>query len=250
MSDTVETAPLAVPRDRSVEARRAARRAKASRERRIIESLTRGVSVAEIAEWEDVGEKCMRALVRDILARRMPEPPAQFLAMQVSRLEEALRASFGAMSGANLQAVDRVVRILRELDRYHGFVAAERWGLPVAAEAPEEIAPWLEAHIAKRSRPQMASQRLEKIESAPGNGMAPEAPDPQDMVQSATAPRRLSPPPSKPLARSRQPPASSRRLNPRPEMVWLRKARAPKIWRRRANRSSARPPQSRAAPDG
>ena len=255
MSDIVETAPRAVPRDRSVEARRAARQAKARRERRIIASLNRGASVAVIAEWEDVGEKRMRALVRDILARRMPEPPTQFLAMQVSRLNEALVVSFDAMSGSNLQAVDRVVKIVRELDRYHGFVAAERWALPVAPEA--EIVPWLEAHIAKRSRPQMAPQRLEKIESAPGNGMAPEAPDPQDMVQSAAAPRRLSRPPAKLLARSRHlRPArkwqrkSSRRLNPRPEMVWLRKARAPKIWRRRANHSSAQPPQSRAAPDG
>jgi hypothetical protein len=200
MSDTVETAPLAVPRDRSVEARRAKRQAKASQERRIIASLNRGVPVAVIAEWEDVGEKRMRALVRDILARRMPEPPAQFLAMQVTRLNEALLVSFDAMSGSNLQAVDRVVKIVRELDRYHGFVAAERWGLPVASEAPEEIPPWLEARIAARIRP----QRLEKIESAPGNGMASEAPDPQDMVQSATAPRRLSPPPAKVLARSRR----------------------------------------------
>jgi len=165
--------------------------------------------------------------------------------------------SFGAMSGSNLQAVDRVVKIAREFDRYHGFVAAERWALPVAPEAPEEIVPWLEAHIAKRSRPQIAPQRLEKIESAPGNGMAPEAPDPQDMVQSAAAPRRLSRPPTKLLARSRRlrpvrkwQRKSSRRLNPRPEMVSLRKARAPKISSRRANHSSAQPPQSRAAPDG
>src|SRR5277367_534160 len=110
MSDNVETAPQAVPRDRSVEARCAARRAEASRERRIIESLNRGVSVAVIAEWEDVGEKRMRALVRDILARRTPEPRAQFLESQVNRLEEALHASFGAMSRSNLQAVDPVSR--------------------------------------------------------------------------------------------------------------------------------------------
>ena len=226
MSDTIETAPLAVPRDRSVDARRAKRQAKASRERRIIASLNRGVPVAVIAEWEDVGEKRMRTLVRDILARRMPEPPAQFLAMQVSRLNEALVVSFDAMSGSNLQAVDRVVKIVRALDRYHGFVAAERRGLPVAFEAPEEISPWLVARIAARIRPRMAPQRLEKIESAPGNGMAPEATDPQDMVQSATAPRRLSPPPTKVLARSR------------------RHRSAPK-WRRRVNRSSAQPPQAR-----
>src|SRR5271163_1851988 len=141
MSDTMETVPLAVPRDRSVEARRAARQVKASRERRIIASLNRGVPVAVIAEWEDVGEKRMRALVRDILPRRMPEPPAQFLAMQVSRIEEALLVSFGAISGANnLQAVDRVVKIVRELDRYHhGFAAAGCWALPAASEAPKEI---------------------------------------------------------------------------------------------------------------
>ena len=60
MPDKVETAPLAVRRDRS-EARRAKRQAKASRERRIIESLNRGVSVAVIAEWEDVAETHARA---------------------------------------------------------------------------------------------------------------------------------------------------------------------------------------------
>ena len=203
------------------------------------------------------GEKHMRALVRDILARRMPEPRAQFFALQVSRLEEALLVSLGAMSGSNLQAVDRVSRSCASSIAITVSSQQSAGAFRVASEAPEEIAPWLEAHIAKRSRPQMAPQRLEKIESAPGNGMAPEAPDPQDMVQSATAPRRLSPPPTKPLARSRRRrPArewsrkSSRRLNPRPEMVWLRKARAPRIWRRRANHSSAQPPQSRAAPDG
>ena len=36
---------------------------------------------------------------------------------------------------------------------------------------------------AERIRSQMAPQRLEKIESAPGNGMAPETPDPQHLVQ-------------------------------------------------------------------
>jgi hypothetical protein len=191
MSDTVETAPLAVHRDRSVEARRAKRQVKASRERRIIASLNRGVPVAVIAEWEDVGEKRMRALVRDILARRMPGPPAQFLAMQVSRLNEALLVSFDAMSGCNLQAVDRVVKIVRQLDRYHGFVAAERQGPSGAArlEAPAPGPIGLEAPRPSRLEPgrlemapqrlEMAPQRLEKIESAPENGWAPEGLDPQ-----------------------------------------------------------------------
>src|SRR5271155_5732054 len=167
MLDTVETAAPAVRRDRSAEARRAAREAKASRERRIVEFLNRGVSVAEIAEREDVGEKRMRALVRDILARRVPEPPARFIAMQVSRLEEALHVSLDAMSGANLQAVDRGVKIVRELDRYHGVAAAERLGLPDASrpetleEADQEIMAGLVDRILRAT--------LEEIESARGN---------------------------------------------------------------------------------
>src|SRR5277367_6786921 len=42
---------------------------------------------------------------------------------------------------------------------------------------------------AKRSRPEMAPQRLEKIESAPGNGMGSEASNLQDLVYGRAADR-------------------------------------------------------------
>src|SRR5271165_7558104 len=146
---TALTLSPAGARDRSIEARRAARVAKFKRERRIIDSLNRGVSVAEIAAREDVTEKSMRAIVREILARRMPEPPAEFVALQLSRLNEALLVAYGAMSGANLRAVDRVVRIVRELDRYHGFSASRR----VLLDAPrlkQEDRLALDAHPTNR----------------------------------------------------------------------------------------------------
>ena len=111
-----------VRRDRSV----AARLDRAGRETRIVSLLNRGVSVAEIATREGLSLKRMRNLVREILAKRMPQPPAEFLALQVSRLNEALLVTYSAMhnsvSGTNFDAVDRVVRIVRELDRYHGFI--------------------------------------------------------------------------------------------------------------------------------
>ena len=44
---------------------------------------------------------------------------------------------------------------------------------------------------AKRSRPEMAPQRLEKIESAPGNGMVSEAWKPQHLVHGRAADRAL-----------------------------------------------------------
>ena len=44
-----------------------------------------------------------------------------------------------------------------------------------------------EGLTAKRSRPEMAPQRLEKIESAPGNGMGSEASNLQDVVHGCAA---------------------------------------------------------------
>jgi hypothetical protein len=94
--------------------------------------LNGGISVAEMASRGRLTLKRMRSLVGEILARRMPQPPAEFLAVQVGRLNEAPLVSYGAMSGANLQAVDRVVKIVRELDRYHGFAAAGQRSRPEA----------------------------------------------------------------------------------------------------------------------
>src|SRR5271157_3889183 len=204
MSVFAESVPPAPLRDRSIEARRAARQAKARRERRIVDFLNRGVSVAEIAAREEVTEKRMRALVSGILARRMPEPPAEFLALQVSRLNEALMVAYSAMSGANLKAVGLVVRIVRELDRYHGFSAAHRRVLPDAPRLDHEdrLAP--DARLTKR--PEAAPQVFEK--AAARNGAVPDASDPQDAapIRDEASASFLETPAQAPLALDAPPP--------------------------------------------
>jgi DNA-binding CsgD family transcriptional regulator len=142
-----EVSAPAPRRSRSIRARKAARLKKINREKRIVAMLNAGISTAEIASRERLTLKRMRTLVQEILARRMPQPPAEFLAVQVSRLNEALLVSYGAMSNANLEAVDRVVKIVRELDRYHGFNAlhvrrpeAERLAAPPQAPLALEAA--------------------------------------------------------------------------------------------------------------
>ena len=140
MSACLEAAPPVAPSYPSTDAR-AARLAKFKREQRIVEYLNRGVSVAEIAAQVGVGEKRMRAVIREILARRMPHPPEEFVAIQLSRLNEALLVAYSAMSLTNLKAVDQVVKIVRELDRYGGAFAAE-WARPEASRAePGERSP-------------------------------------------------------------------------------------------------------------
>jgi hypothetical protein len=160
---------------------RAARLERFWREQRIVDYLNRGVSVAEIAARIGVGEKRTRAVIRDILARRMPHTPEEFAAIQMSRLNEALLVAFSAMSTINLKAVDQVVKIVRELDRYGGAFAAE-WARPAASrlEAPEDgdvafARAWLaggELEDEGDERPEIPWQAPEKIESAPGNLLA------------------------------------------------------------------------------
>ena len=130
VSACLEAAPPVAPSYPSTDSRDA-RLAKFKREQLIVDYLNRGVSVVEIAARVGVGEKRMRAIIREILARRMPHPPEEFVAIQVSRLNEALLVAFSAMSPTNLKAVDQVVKIVRELDRYGGAFAAE-WRRPEA----------------------------------------------------------------------------------------------------------------------
>jgi DNA-binding CsgD family transcriptional regulator len=101
--------------------RRASRRQMAIRELKIVELMAGGVSVREIALRERLSERRVREIVAHALARRERVAGPEFFELQVRRLSEALFVSYGSMSDGNLKAVDRVVKIVRELDRYHGF---------------------------------------------------------------------------------------------------------------------------------
>ena len=104
----------------------------------------------------------MRKSIRTLLARRAPAPPAEFLALQVSRLNEALLVAYGAMSAENLEAVDRVVKIVRELDRYHGFA------VPAATPRPPRLPrlPLSRSRRRARGRNRLAPQPTETIRFA------------------------------------------------------------------------------------
>ena len=186
MSACAEAAsPAAVP-DASTEAR-AARLEKFEREKLIVEYLNRGVSVAEIAVQVGVGEKRMRAIIREILSRRMPAPPEEFVAIQVSRLNEALLVAYSAMSGMNLKAVDRVVKIVRELDRYHGFGAAAGRRLP--DRDPARVAAPTEAPLAFGAALVCRAEFVAKeAEWAPGSAPIPAAPERADVASGGSLP--------------------------------------------------------------
>jgi transposase-like protein len=197
MSASVARHPAAKLRDRSIAARRAARTRKFERERLIVDCLNRGVSVAEIARRIGVTEKRMRALVNEILVRRMPAAPEDFAALQVSRLNEALLVAWSAMSPDNLKAVALVVRIVRELDRYHGFAPTGRrprrdgWGVegearePFARAGDRREAAGQGPERVSRSVPLAASERQRAFVDAPAEAAQASAEAPADRPQKA-----------------------------------------------------------------
>ncbi len=124
-------------KENNVEARRkrSTRREMALRDARLIRQLAAGVSIEEIAAREDISPRRARERVSAILDRSGIEAPAEVVRLQIRRLSEAMLVAHGAMSNGNLRAVDRVVRITREFDRYYGLAMSLS-----AAAAPDALA--------------------------------------------------------------------------------------------------------------
>ena len=139
-------------------ARRARRRATADRRR-----AATGLAVAHIARVEGLGVQRIPRIIAEMPASRETDPPAGFVPLQIARISEAMNVARE--------------RDLEAMDRFIGHSAAT-----IASR---------ENLTARRSRPEMAPQQLEKIESAPGNGMVSEASKPQDMVPGRAADRAL-----------------------------------------------------------
>ena len=106
--------------------RRPRSREMAGRDLRIMDMVAAGMRVSEIALRERLSKRRIRELIARNLAERERLPPPQFFALQTRRLSEALLVAYAKMNEGNLAAVDRVVTIVRELDRYHGSLRPSR----------------------------------------------------------------------------------------------------------------------------
>jgi hypothetical protein len=89
-----------------------ARRANAERKLRVFNLLKAGVPVAEIALQEGLSPRRARAMIQATLERREIDPPAGFVQLQIGRLSDAMMVAHAAMMQGDLQALDRVVKIV------------------------------------------------------------------------------------------------------------------------------------------
>ena len=123
--------------------RRATKRELAMRDLRFIEKLAAGATIEEIAASEGISIKWARERKAALLASRLLDAPHEFIKLQIRRLSEAMLVSYSAMSLGDLRAVDKVIKVVRELDRYHGFAPhlnAPRFATSLPAAPPPPLA--------------------------------------------------------------------------------------------------------------
>jgi hypothetical protein len=100
---------------------RARKRAPARRGPKILVALVAGEGVDEIAEKEGLSRKRIEKMLRDELKARWVAPAEDYARLQIVRLE-AMSARLAAKAEqGELPAIDRMLKILDRLDRYHGF---------------------------------------------------------------------------------------------------------------------------------
>ena len=122
---------------RSRKVRLLARAAKVQRREKIFNQLAAGMSVSHIAMQEGESIRRMREIVQEILAARKADPADGFAQLQMARLSDAMMVAHTSMMEGNLQAVDRVVRLAHELERYHGSGARSDAGPVARLKLPE-----------------------------------------------------------------------------------------------------------------
>ena len=124
---------------RSRRQRLIAKQAKAARNVKLFNLLKSGVPIGEIALQEGLSVRRAREVMQEMLERREVDPPAGFVQLQIGRLSDAMMVAHAAMMEGNMHALDRVLRIVGEFDRYHGFSSAK--AQPAAAAPPALAGP-------------------------------------------------------------------------------------------------------------
>ena len=133
----------------------------ALRDSRLVRRLASGQSIEEVAAGEGISIRLARERVSAILSRN-PDPPAEFAQLQMRRLNEAMIVAYASLRVGNLKAVETVLKVTREYDRYAGLALTA--ASPASARAP---AP---AGAAARA-PAAASQRGDAERGRKGVGV-------------------------------------------------------------------------------
>ena len=89
-----------------------------------------GYSVPQIAKAMDMSVAAVRRAIAQALADRRLELPEDYARLQVARLNKALRCADVLLEEGEAKAIPHFVKVVAELDRYHGLTRPMRLGKP------------------------------------------------------------------------------------------------------------------------
>jgi len=106
---------------------------------RMLSALIEGAGLEVIAARERLPAKEVQAILREELDRRWVAPVADFAKIQIRRLENLCLQVMDRVESGELAAIDRALKIIDRLDRYHGFHRATPAVEPYGEEERERL---------------------------------------------------------------------------------------------------------------
>jgi hypothetical protein len=110
------------------------KRSRVTRAQRVLASLIAGAGVDEISTTERLTRKRTESILRQELRNRWVAPAEDFARLQIARLEQMFLKLLDRIQYGDLRAIDRALKIVDRLDRYHGFTSAKRVPEPYGEE--------------------------------------------------------------------------------------------------------------------
>src|SRR6476660_7676933 len=126
-------------RERKRAAGKSIREALIERQEAYFDLLVSGYSVEQIASHTNKSPSSVRRAVGRALAKRPLDAPEDYARLRVARLTKALRCADASLEKGDLKAIAPFVKVVEELNLYHGLNGGAAWPAPPAALP--EIAP-------------------------------------------------------------------------------------------------------------
>ena len=133
------------------------KRSKATLAQRVLASLVAGAGVDEISASEQLTRKRTENILRQELRNRWVAPAEEFAQLQIVRLERMIAKLVDRLQEGDLEAIDRALKIVDRLDRYHGFTKAKRFPQQYGEEERARLLKKIN-EVAERLQPEQPSE--------------------------------------------------------------------------------------------
>jgi Sigma-70, region 4 len=101
--------------------------------------MQQGWSYEAIARDEGLSRERIRQIIKDALEGRDAEPSGDHQRLQLARLDPALRLAAEQVAAGDIKGIDRLIRVLKQMDKYQGAAEAHLARFDDEEDARERI---------------------------------------------------------------------------------------------------------------